>query len=98
MSRKPLPLPLRLRSRDGVQSLISIQALRPICQLNEYKLLARQLTFTEIGFEQRGDNVRLDITWVTFYQVVIGTLVKLCAQAIDVGCSSTEPETREISF
>ena len=42
--------------------------------------------------------MRVDIARVTFYEVVINTLVELCTQAIDVGRPSTEPETLEISF
>ena len=42
--------------------------------------------------------MRLDITGVTFYEVVIDTLVKLCAQATDVGRPSTESEITGISF
>lgn len=79
-----------------MQPLISIQALGPRCQLNEMKQLALLLTCAEIRLEQRGYNVRVDVTRLTFNEVVIDTLVKLHTQAIDLRCSSTEPGTVEV--
>jgi len=93
-----LPQPSRLRSKDGGQWLISIQALGPSCQLDKINRLTRVLTFTEISLEQRGNNVRVDIARVAFCEVIIDTLVELCTQAIDVGRPSTEPIAMEISF
>lgn len=40
--------------------------------------------------------MRVDVTWVTFGEVVVDTLVKLCTQTINLGCPSTEPETMEV--
>ena len=68
----------------GDQSLISIQALGSGCQLDKIKRSRRPLTLAEISLEQRGNNVRLDVGWVTFCEVTIDTLVKLQTQAVDV--------------
>ena len=42
--------------------------------------------------------MRVDITRVTFYEVVIDTLFELCAQAVDMGRPSTEPGKVGMSF
>ena len=53
-------------------------------QLDKMKRLARPLTFAEISLEERSNNVRVDVARVAFCEVIIDTLVKLCAQTIDL--------------